>query len=31
MLRPNNFADLGEALLSQGLPAALATVRDAEG
>jgi hypothetical protein len=31
LLRPNNFQDLGEALVSQGLPAALAAVRDAEG
>jgi hypothetical protein len=31
LLRPNNFQDLGEALVSQGLPAALALVRDAEG
>eukprot|EP00879_Flechtneria_rotunda_P028850 GHRR01031082.1.p1 GENE.GHRR01031082.1~~GHRR01031082.1.p1 ORF type:complete len:966 (+),score=503.48 GHRR01031082.1:166-3063(+) len=31
LLRPNNFLDLGEALLTQGLPAALAAARDAQG
>ena len=31
LLRPNSFVDLGEALISQGLPAALALVRDEQG
>lgn len=31
LLRPNNFSDLSEALVSQALPAALALVRDAHG
>jgi hypothetical protein len=30
LLRPNNFTDLGEALINQGLPAALALVRDSQ-
>jgi hypothetical protein len=30
LLRPNMFTDLGEALINQGLPAALALVRDSQ-